>query len=232
MILVADDDPQLLQTLALALELDGHKVISVADGGAALARIEAGGITALISDVNMPRLDGFSLCRTLRERGHTLPILLLTSRDGEIDEALGLDLGADDYLTKPCSLRILRARLRALLRRARPPAAAPAPDEETIERHALRVDLSRLTVHFQDQPLTVTVTEIRLLAALMRHPGRVYSRERLLARAREDEDSVVAPRLIDTYIARLRRKLRAIDPDSHLIETVVGAGYRLAAADG
>ncbi len=150
-----------------------------------------------------------------------MPVLLLTARGTEIDEALGLDLGADDYLTKPFSSRVLLARLRAVLRRGGAVQAADA----VLRDGPLALDPARLLVTLHDQPITVTVTEFRLLQALVQQPGVVHSRAVLLAEARQD-DSVVAPRLIDTYVRRLRRKLEAVDPSFASIETVVGAGYR------
>jgi DNA-binding response OmpR family regulator len=177
-----------------------------------------------VSDVNMPGLDGFSLCKRLREGGDNLPIILLTSRDGEIDETLGFELGADDYIAKPFSTRILLARVAALLRREalrtrREVEAAP------IERGQVTLFPDRLEVRFIGTPVTVTVTEFRLLEALIRRAGVVLTRDRLLQIVRGDE-SVVADRIIDTYVRRLRRKFEQIDAGFDAIETVVGAGYR------
>jgi len=220
-ILSIDDDASVLDMIAMTLEDAGFDVHTAGDGAAGLALHRQRPFDALVSDVNMPGVDGFSLCRTLREAGDPVPILLLTARDTEIDEALGLDLGADDFLTKPFSSRVLLARLRAVLRRggAIPSAGAVLRDGP------LALDPARLQVTLHDQPITVTVTEFRLLQALVRQPGVVLSRAVLLAEARQDE-SVVAPRLIDTYVRRLRRKLEAVDPSFACIETVVGAGYR------
>jgi len=218
-IAIADDDEGLLETLRLGFEGAGYEVSTAADGEAALALVR-GGADLLVTDVNMPKLDGFTLCRRLREEGATLPILVLSSRDSEIDEALGLDLGADDYVTKPFSLRVLLARAAALLRRSAP----REPEDETLERGALHLDLARLEARFHGQLLKLTVTEVRMLEAFLRSPGRVLSRDRLMQLARAD-DSVVAPRIVDTYVARLRRKMRAV-ADECPLETVVGAGYR------
>ncbi len=215
MILIVDDDPTFLDGLALTLEDAGHSVRRARDGRAALAAID--GATMVISDVNMPGMDGFSLCRKLRAAGSTLPILLLTARDTEIDEALGLELGADDYVSKPFSARVLLARVEALLRRNH----APAP----TRRGALSVDVDRLEVRWNDAPLETTLTEFRLLEAVSRRPGVVRSRAWLMAEGRGD-DSVVDPRIVDTYIRRLRRKLEAVDPTFEHLETVIGAGYR------
>ena len=227
-ILLVDDDPALREVLGMALEDAGHAVVLAADGREALQRLAQRRPSLLVSDVNMPHVDGFSLCRRLREQGDRLPIVLLTSRDGEIDEALGLELGADDYVTKPFSTRVLLARIAALLRRealrADPgPAAAASAPVRLLGR--LSLDPERLELRYADQLLSVTVTEFRMVEVLTERPGIVWSRERLLERVRGD-DSVVADRLVDTYVRRLRRKLEAVDPAFEELETVVGAGYR------
>lgn len=229
-IALVDDDGALLEVLALAISAAGHRVLTATCGATGLELARRDEVELLIADVNMPALDGFSLCRTLRQEGRALPIILLTSREGEIDEALGLDLGADDFITKPCSNRVLLARIEALLRRSalRAGDSCDTGDTETVlQRGPLRIDRERLELRLRDQLLEVTVTELRLLEALAGRPGVVFSRERLLELARED-DSVVTPRVIDTYVARLRRKFKAVRAgDEGLIETVVGAGYRL-----
>jgi DNA-binding response OmpR family regulator len=171
----------------------------------------------------MPGLDGFSLCRRLRESGNRVPLVLLTSRDDEIDEALGLELGADDYVAKPFSTRVLLARVAALLRRDAMRAAHQT--EHAVAKGALELFPERLEVRYAGKPITVTVTEFRLLEALASRAGFVLSRDRLLEIVRGDE-SVVAERIIDTYVRRLRRKIEAIDPAFDRIETVIGAGYR------
>ena len=178
----------------------------------------------VVSDVNMPIRDGFWLCKELRTRGSTVPIILLTARDNEIDEALGLELGADDYVAKPFSTRVLLARVTSLLRRQelrqrRGPKAAP------LTLGHLQLFADSLEVYYRGHPVTVTVTEFRLLDAIAGASGAVLSRDRLLAMVRDD-NSVVAVRIIDTYVRRIRRKLEAIDPEFDEIETVVGAGYR------
>lgn len=214
-ILLVDDDVTLLDALSVLFEMNGYTVLRARDGTEALTM--APEATLIVSDVNMPQLDGFSLCRALRERGSTTPLILLTTRDTDIDEALGLDLGADDYISKPVSNRVLLARVNVLLRRQRGPST-PASD-------AVLVDDERLSVSFRSKPVVVTVTEVRLLQALMRRPGVVKSRSALIDELRGDE-VVVGERLIDTYVRRLRRKFEAIDPSFDLLETVVGAGYR------
>lgn len=223
-VLLVDDDAALLDVLALAFEEAGHEVVRASDGRAALESIRARAPQVLVSDVNMPHVDGFALCRRLREQGSTVPIVLLTSRDSEIDEALGLELGADDYVSKPFSTRVLLARVAALLRREELRGGGGVSPPAVI-RGDLELDAERLACTFRGAPVALTVTEFHLLEALARRPGVVLSRAQLLAVARDD-GSVVVERIVDTYVNRLRRKLEAIDPSFTGIETVVGAGYR------
>jgi DNA-binding response OmpR family regulator len=223
-ILIVDDDAALLDVLGLAFGDAGHEVTTAPDGAAALAAIARERPDALVSDVVMPRLDGFALCKKLREAKDPMPIVLLTSRDSEIDEALGLELGADDYVVKPFSTRVLLARVAALLRRD----ALRRGDEKTeapLRAGELSMDVERLEARWRGALVELTVTEFRLLEALARRPGVVQSRERLLDVVRGD-DSVVVERIIDTYVRRLRRKLEGVDASFGAIETVIGAGYR------
>ena len=226
-ILLIDDDAALLDVLTMAFEEAGHDVRTATDGKTGLASARAHDVDLVVSDVNMPRLDGFQLCRMLRADRRHEPILLLTSRDREIDEALGLELGADDYVAKPFRTRVLLARVASLLRREALRLTREDDDEgaRAIVRGALRLDPDRIEARYGAAPITVTVTEFRLLECLARRPGIVLSRDRLLELLRGD-DSVVADRIIDTYVRRLRRKLEEIDPAFDRIETVVGAGYR------
>ena len=226
-ILLIDDDASLLDVLTMAFEEAGHDVRTATDGKAGLAAARALDVDLVVSDVNMPLLDGFQLCRALRAERRHVPILLLTSRDSEIDEALGLELGADDYVAKPFRTRVLLARVASLLRRESLRLTRDDDREEarTMVRGPLRLDPDRIEAHYGTAPITVTVTEFRLLECLARRPGVVLSRDRLLELLRGD-DSVVADRIIDTYVRRLRRKLEEIDPRFDRIETVVGAGYR------
>jgi DNA-binding response OmpR family regulator len=226
-ILLVDDDASLLDVLGLAFADAGYTVSTAPDGARALGAALRDEPDAIVSDVNMPGLDGFSLCRKLREKGKSVPIVLLTSRDNEIDEALGLELGADDYVAKPFSTRVLLARVAALLRRD-----AMRKQRESAQTlvcaGGLVVDADRLEVSYRGEPLTLTLTEFRLLEAFARRPGIVLSRDRLLEIVRGD-DSVVVERIIDAYVSRLRRKLTAIEPEFSRLETVVGAGYRWCA---
>ncbi len=229
-LLIVDDDPSLLDVLAMALEDEGFAVSTARDGKEGMALIEQAQPSLVVCDVNMPELDGFSLCRRLRERGNHVPLIMLTSRDNEVDEALGLELGADDYIAKPFSTRILLARIRSLLRREELRRQSEADKSDADQGQRLRagqLELApqRLEVRYAGAPVEVTVTEFRLLEVFARRPGIVFSRAQLLDRIRGD-DSVVAERLVDTYVRRLRRKFEAIDADFDHIDTVIGAGYR------
>lgn len=222
-VLIIDDDPSLLDALSMALEDAGHSVVAASDGTTGLSLVHAQRPDLVVSDVNMPGLDGFSLCRRLRGEGNRVPFILLTSRDNDIDETLGLELGADDYVTKPFSMRVLVARVAALLRRD---ALRLEPEAETpVASGTVELRPGRLEVLCMGVAVPFTVTEFRLLEALMRRPGRVLTRDRLLDLARGDP-SVVADRIIDTYVRRIRRKLEAVDPGFDAIETVIGMGYR------
>lgn len=231
-VLLVDDDPSLLDVLSLAFTDAGHDVVTAADGKAGLALVERGALDLVVTDVNLPHMDGFSLVRELRAKGHTLPVVLLTSRDTEVDEVLGLDLGADDFVSKPFSTRALLARVGALLRRdpkhATPRESPPGEADTRITHRELSVDPERLTATYGGKELSLTLTEHRILEAFVRRPGRVLSRAKLLELGRGD-DGVVDDRLVDTYVRRLRRKIEALDPSFDGIETVVGAGYRLRA---
>ena len=232
-LLLVDDDREFLDVLALSLREDGHDVEIARDGREAERAVLASPPALVICDVNLPGVDGFTLVKRWRGRGLALPILLLTSRDSEIDEALGLELGADDYVSKPVRLRVLSARVGALLRRAErrggsatsPPSLDAAADPPLIVVGASSVDLGRLELRHRGTVVPTTLSEIRLLEALLLRPGIVQSRSRLLEHVRGD-DGGVDDRLIDTYVRRLRRKLEAIDPLFDSIETVTGAGYR------
>ncbi len=222
-LVLIDDDAALLTALTFALEDAGHQVTTATNGKRGLELIGEQTPEMVISDVNLPLLDGFSLCRTLRESGHRVPVILLTSRDDEIDEALGLELGADDYVTKPFSTRVLLARIVALLRRD---VARAEPRAETVhEVGALRLLPERIEVTWSGTAVAVTLTEFRILEALTHRPGVVLSRDALLNHCR-GEDAEVGDRLIDTYVRRLRRKLEAVDGSFNRIETVIGVGYR------
>lgn len=208
----------------MALEDAGHTVRLARDGVEGLASLRDSAPALIVSDVNMPRLDGFALCRKLREARNPVPIILLTSRDGEIDEALGLELGADDYISKPFSTRVVLARVAALMRRDELRRGENAPGAK-LTRGALELDPERLEGRYHGTLLALTVTEFRLLEALARRPGILFTRAQLMNAIRDD-DCIVVDRLIDTYVRRLRRKLEAVNAGFDDIETVIGAGYK------
>jgi DNA-binding response OmpR family regulator len=223
-LLLIEDDRALVDALTMAFVDAGHSVIAAFDGRDGLGRAARDRPDVILCDVGLPRLDGFSVCRMLRARGDAVPVLLLTARENEIDQALGLDLGADDYVIKPASVRVLLARVNALLRRQAMRSGA-TPASPLIVAGPLEIDRDRLQARWRGEPIETTVTEIRLLEALAARPGVVLSRTRLLEQARGD-DSDVSDRLVDAYIRRLRKKMQAVDPTFEAIETVIGAGYR------
>ncbi len=229
-VLLIDDDRNFLDMLCMAFEDEGYDVRVARDGQSGHRRATEGSADLIVSDVNMPGMDGFTLCRRVREAGVQTPIILLTARDGEIDEALGLELGADDYVVKPFSNRVLLARVSALLRREAQRRDATAV-RNTIDADKLELETERMEARYDGKLITTTVTEFRLLCTLAGRPGVVYTREQLLERIRGD-DSVVAERLIDTYVRRLRRKLEEVDVEFKGIETVIGAGYRWRDREG
>jgi DNA-binding response OmpR family regulator len=232
-ILIIDDDSTLLEVLVLAFQDAGHNVTTALEGAAGLRAALEQDPDLVLTDVNMPLVDGFTLCRKLRAQGNSVPLILLTTRDNEIDEALGLDVGADDYVSKPFSTRVLLARVAALLRRSElralgargAPGAGLGQAEPSVRAGRLELWPERLEVRFAGTLVETTVTEFRLLECLVRRPGVVFSRDRLLDHLRGD--TAVEARIVDTYVRRLRRKLEAVDPDTAIIETVIGAGYRL-----
>ncbi|WP_327000866.1 response regulator transcription factor [Dactylosporangium sp. NBC_01737] len=218
-VLVAEDDPHHAEILRRYLEAEGHRASVVHDGRAALEHVRRERPDLLLLDVMMPRLDGLDVCRIVR-RESALPVLMLTARSGEDDLLLGLDLGADDYVTKPYSPRELMARVRTLLRRT---------GQETLLRFGLvLVDPQRHTVTVAGEPVDCTPAEFAILVAVARHPGRVFSRAQLLEHA-GGHDRESTDRAVDTHVMNLRRK---IEPNprrpSHLL-TVYGVGYKLIA---
>jgi two-component system, OmpR family, response regulator ChvI len=224
-----DDEESLRTTVTIALQRDGFRVETFADGLEALTKFERALPDLAILDVIMPRLDGLELCRRLRARSEHLPILILSSKDEELDRILGLELGADDYLCKPFALRELLARVKALLRRARLRQQPEGGDEEQIlESGHLRLDLRRFDARWHGQSLPLTLTEFALLEALARRPGIVKSRAQLLRDA-YPHDVHVAERTVDTHIKRLRKKLSDAHAASDPIDTVHGLGYRFLA---
>jgi DNA-binding response OmpR family regulator len=223
-IAVVDDEASIRETLAEVLGSEGYTVACFRDGADAWRDFQRGLPDLVVLDVLMPRMDGLELCRKLRAVSEELPIVFLTSRDEEFDRVLGLELGADDYLCKPFSMRELVARVKVLFRRAalrRQPPAAP----REMRAGDMRLDLDRYEARWGEKPVPLTVTEFRLLHALARHPGHVKTRAQLLAEA-YPEDTFVSDRTIDSHVKRLRRKFEGVDAQFDLLETVYGLGYR------
>jgi two-component system, OmpR family, response regulator ChvI len=224
LIALVDDEESLRETVGFALRREGYRVESFADGLAAWQSFERSLPDLAILDVLMPRMDGLELCRRLRALSERLPILFLTSRDEEFDRVLGLELGADDYLCKPFSMRELAARVKVLLRRAAH-RQAPPDEERVLDAGRLRLDLARYQAFWNGAPVPLTVTEFTLLHALARRPGHVKTRAQLLEEG-YPHDAYASDRTIDSHVKRLRKKLAEADPASDAIETVYGLGYR------
>ena len=228
-IALVDDDRNILTSVSIALQAEGFITRVYTDGAAAL-RAFADNVPDLgVFDIKMPGMDGMELLRRLREFS-PIPVIFLTSRDDELDEALGLAMGADDYIAKPFSQRLLIARIRAILRRqelarGEASAAADEPDQPLIERGRLVMDPARHKVLWDGRDIGLTVTEFLILENLAQRPGVVKSRNQLLDAAYSD-DVYVDDRTIDSHIKRIRRKFRASDPDFDAIETLYGVGYR------
>jgi DNA-binding response OmpR family regulator len=223
-ILLVDDEQPIQTLLSFPLERDGYEVVVAADGREALARYDEQPPDLVVLDVMLPRMDGLEVCRRLRAKGETVPIIMLTAKSEEIDKVLGLELGADDYITKPFSVREFRSRVKAVLRRA----ALAHPDdqfEEAIRQGELIIDFERRQVTARAEPVRLTYVEFEVLAALARNPGRVFSRTMLLERVWGDS-SYRDPRTIDVHIRHLREKLEAEPKHPELILTVRGVGYR------
>jgi len=230
-IALVDDDRNILTTVSIALQAEGFATRVYTDGQTALKSLLENPPDLAIFDIKMPRMDGLELLQSLRAKSQ-LPVIFLTSKDEEPDEALGLALGADDYIAKPFSQRLLVARIRAILRRTelarRVPGDAPREDEvQVVRRGRLVMDPLRHHVTWDDQPVALTVTEFLILEALANRPGVVKSRNQLMDAAYSD-DVFVDDRTIDSHIKRLRRKLREVDPQFSGIETLYGAGYSFA----
>ena len=227
-IAVIDDEANIRETVAFALRREGYAVEVFADGVEAWSSFEQKVPDLVILDILMPRMDGLELCRKIRSASENVPIIFLTSRDDEVDRILGLELGADDYLCKPFSMRELVARVRVLFRRA-VRRATTSPDEETfLSVGSLELDPQRFIVRWKGNPIELTVTEFMMLHALVRHPGHVKSRKQLTKEGYPN-DTYVSDRTIDTHIKRLRRKFEEADTAFNAIETVYGVGYRWVA---
>jgi len=232
-ITLVDDDENIVASVSLALESHGHSVKAYYDGATGLAALESDPPDLVILDVKMPRMDGMEVLRRLRQTTE-LPVIMLTSKDEEIDEILGFNLGADDYIHKPFSQRLLLERVKAVLRRARP----DEPDEESpgsatsaggaskaIKRGRLTLDSARHDCLWDNKPVRLTVTEFLLLQSLAQRPGFVKSRDNLMDAAYDDQ-VYVDDRTIDSHVKRMRKKFRQVDPEFDAIETLYGVGYR------
>jgi two-component system, OmpR family, response regulator ChvI len=225
-ICLVDDERNILQSLGMALEAEGFKVRTYPDGQAALEGLTEEPADLAVLDIKMPRMDGMELLRRLRQQTD-MPVIFLTSKDEEIDQLFGLKMGADDYIAKPFSQRLVVERVKAVLRRFQAREGAPTPAEAAriLERGKLRLDPERHTCHWDGKPVTLTVTEFLILQALAARPGVVKTRDALMDAAYDDQ-VYVDDRTIDSHIKRLRKKFKMADDDFDVIETLYGVGYR------
>ena len=232
-ILIVDDDPHIREVVRFALEREGYATVEAGDGRAGLAEFERARPDLVVLDILMPEMDGTEVCRTLRARSR-VPIVFLSSKDDEVDRIVGLELGGDDYVTKPFSPRELVARVKAVLRRAEPvPAGIKAPGTDpaaeagrVLRQGRLRLDLDRHQALWDGREVVLTATEFDVVRTLLGFPGKVYSRDELMDGAYGDE-VVVTDRTIDTHVRRIRRKFADLGGDP--IETVHGVGYKIGA---
>ncbi len=230
-IALVDDDRNILTSVSIALEAEGFRIQTYTDGSSALDGLKQNPPDLAIFDIKMPRMDGMELLRRLRQKSD-LPVIFLTSKDDEIDELFGLKMGADDFIRKPFSQRLLVERVKAILRRAGAkdlPAAPRGEDAKVLERGHLRMDPERHTCTWKGEPVTLTVTEFLILQSLAQRPGVVKSRNALMDAAYDDE-VYVDDRTIDSHIKRLRKKFKLVDDEFEMIETLYGVGYRFKEA--
>jgi two-component system response regulator ChvI len=228
-IALVDDDKNILTSVSIALQTEGFLTRIYSDPESALKALLDNPADLAVFDIKMPRMDGLELLRRLREKSQ-MPVIFLTSKADELDEALGLAMGADDYIAKPFSQRLLLARIRAILRRAEVSKIPDAPDQpvaDPIIRGRLEMDPARHRVKWNGQDVTLTVTEFLILETLAQRPGVVKNRNQLMDAAYQD-DVYVDDRTIDSHIKRLRRKFREVDSDFNAIDTLYGAGYRFS----
>ncbi len=225
-IALVDDDRNILTSVTMALEAEGYRVRTYTDGSEALRGMSSNPVDLAILDIKMPRMDGMELLNRLRQ-GSNMPVIFLTSKDEEVDELLGLRMGADDYITKPFSQRLLIERIRALLRRERTAKAGVDGDggEKPLARGDLMLDPGRHLCTWKERQVSLTVTEFLILKALAQRPGHVKTRDQLMDAA-YGESVYVDDRTIDSHIKRLRKKFKDIDDDFGQIETLYGVGYR------
>jgi two-component system, OmpR family, response regulator ChvI len=227
-IALVDDDKNILASVSMLLEQEGYQVRSFSDPTSALTALAAAPPDLAILDIKMPRMDGLELLRRLRQAAADLPVIFLTSKDEEIDELMGLNAGADDYIRKPFSQRLLLERVRAVLRRAEGKSAPSVPGElkkEALVRGKLALDPQRHECTWDGKPVRLTVTEFLILQALAQRPGFVKSRDSLMDAAYDDQ-VYVDDRTIDSHIKRLRKKFKVVADDFDAIETLYGVGYR------
>jgi DNA-binding response OmpR family regulator len=222
-ILLVDDEDSVQKLLAYPLRKEGYDVIPAVTGTEALDRLREGIFDLVVLDVMLPGVDGFEVCRQVRARS-AVPIIMLTAKTEEIDKVLGLELGADDYITKPFSVREFSSRVKAVLRRAAL-VRADEPLEEPIEEGGIRIDFEKRQVQAREEQVPLIYVEFEILAALARSPGRVFSRTMLLERVWGDA-SYRDPRTVDVHIRHLREKLESDPGHPELIFTVRGVGYR------
>ncbi len=225
-IALVDDDRNILTSVSMTLEQEGYTVRTYTDGESALQGLMAKPVDLAVLDIKMPRMDGMELLQRLRQRSN-MPVIFLTSKDEEVDELMGLRLGADDYITKPFSQRLLLERIRALLRRNEGARAegSGAPPGGIISRGDLVLDETKHTCLWKDQQVQLTVTEFLLVKALAVRPGMVKNRDQLIDGA-YGENIYVDDRTIDSHVKRIRKKFRVVDDDFSQIETLYGIGYR------
>ena len=223
-ILVVEDEKNIVDILAFNLKREGYEVVTAMDGAAGLALALAEDPDLILLDLMLPKLDGFEVCRRLREQGRTTPVIMLTAREEESDKVLGLELGADDYITKPFSMRELLARVKANIRRT-DMAAAAAPPAQRLELGRITVDLQSMTVYKDGAPLELTQREFELVRALASRRGQVLSREALMEQVWNYEGYVGDVRAVDVAVRRLREKLEDDPADPRFIVTRRGAGY-------
>ena len=228
-ILLVDDEQSIQTLLSFPLRKDGYEVVQATDGREALARFGETTFDLVVLDVMLPRLDGLEVCRRMRARS-SVPIIMLTAKAEEIDKVLGLELGADDYITKPFSLREFRSRVKAALRRAGMARREPDAEAGPLEVHELRIDPAKRAVEVRRAPVQTTYVEFEILSALAHAPGRVFTRDMLLTRVWGDS-AYRDPRTIDVHIRHLREKLERDAKDPEYIFTVRGVGYRFRDAD-
>jgi two-component system, OmpR family, response regulator ChvI len=229
-IVLVDDDRNILTSLRITLESEGFKVRTYNDGASALEGLTEAPADLAILDVKMPRMDGMELLRKLRQLTD-MPVIFVTSKDDEIDELFGLKMGADDYIAKPYSPRLLVERVKAILRRSgkMDPATPTTTQAAILERGKLKMDPERHTCHWDAKSVTLTVTEFLILQALAQRPGVVKSRDALMDAAYDDQ-VYVDDRTIDSHIKRLRKKFKEVDDNFDVIETLYGVGYRFKEA--